>query len=88
MKIGTAVKRLHIDGGHCDYDVWADLLLYERLVVPGGYIIFDDHNDKLYSPEVGPAVDDLAAKGFFLAYDALGVVAPFSNDFVLRRKRA
>jgi len=80
------IKVLHIDGGHNSWDVWADFLLYERLVVAGGYIIFDDYNDKIYSPEVGPAVDNLGREGFFRNYDVLGVIPSYSNSFVLRRR--
>jgi hypothetical protein len=33
--------------------------MYEELVNVGGYIIFDDYNDKEFSPEVKSAVDGL-----------------------------
>lgn len=86
VKLVKNIKVLHIDGGHCEWDVWADFLLYERLIVPGGYIVFDDYNDHQSSPEVKVAVDGLAAAGYFSDYQLLGVIEPFTNDFVIRRK--
>lgn len=82
------VKILHIDGGHTSKDVWRDFLLYERLVVEGGFIIFDDYNDLNHSPEVHNAVDSLARHGFFKNYEIFGALEPFGNSFVLKRKRS
>ena len=50
---------LFIDGDHSYSGVLNDFMLYERLVRKGGYIVFDDYNDKQHSPEVKPAVDGL-----------------------------
>ena len=88
-KVATLVKGikvLHIDGGHNEWDVWADFLLYERLIIPGGYVVFDDYNDYKHSPDVKVGVDGLAAAGYFDDYHLLGVIEPFTNDFVIRRK--
>jgi predicted O-methyltransferase YrrM len=50
---------LFIDGDHSFDGVFNDFLMYEELVNVGGYIIFDDYNDKEFSPEVKSAVDGL-----------------------------
>ncbi len=83
LNIGLRV--LHIDGGHQEFDVWTDFLLYNHLVIPGGYIIFDDYNDSVHSPEVRVGVDKLSSKGFFRNWVVLGQVDPFDNAFVIRK---
>ena len=50
---------LFIDGDHKYNGVVNDFNLYSSLVKSGGYIVFDDYNDHIYSPEVRIAVDDL-----------------------------
>lgn len=51
------VDLLFIDGDHTGAGVEQDWHWYSKLVVPNGWIVFDDYNDKWHSPEVGPAVD-------------------------------
>ncbi len=53
------VDLLFIDGDHKYGGVVNDFNLYSSLVKSGGYIVFDDYNDHIYSPEVRIAVDDL-----------------------------
>jgi len=84
--IAKSIKLLHIDGGHEAYNVWADFLLYERFVVPGGYVVFDDYVDPEFSPEVGPAVDKLEAAGFFSDYEVVSPLSDFASVYVLRKK--
>jgi cephalosporin hydroxylase len=50
---------LFIDGDHKYQGVCNDFNLYSNLVKSGGYIVFDDYNDYIYSPEVKLAVDYL-----------------------------
>jgi hypothetical protein len=78
-------KLLHIDGGHLSENVWADFLIYERFVVPGGYVVFDDYTDHEYSPEVGPAVERLRAAGLFGSYEVIGQPVGYENSYVLRK---
>jgi len=70
--LSQSFKILHIDGGHAAENVFMDFLIYEHFVVPGGYVVFDDYGDHAYSPDVGPAVDDLREKGCFGNYEILG----------------
>lgn len=79
------IKLLHIDGGHEAFNVWADFLIYERFVVPGGYIVFDDYEDAVYSPGVKVAVDEMHARGLFAGFEVIGPVRDFENSFLLRR---
>ena len=83
--ISKKFKLIHIDGGHSYHNVWLDFLLYERFLVPGGYIVFDDYNDLEHSPEVGLAVNDLFRNGFFDGYTVIGSISDFKNSFVIRR---
>jgi hypothetical protein len=85
VKLTKKIKLLHIDGGHTSADVWRDFLLYERFVVEGGFIVFDDYNDINFSPEVKPAVDSLLEQGLFVGYEVIGTLAPFTNSFVIRK---
>lgn len=77
---------LHIDGGHLKEHVLTDFLLYAPTVVSGGFIVFDDYRDFIYSPEVGPAVDLLRAGGFFNGFDVIGSVPGFENSYLLQKK--
>jgi len=53
------IDLLFIDGDHSYDGVIADFNMYSDLVSVGGYIVFDDYNDSVYSPEVKIAVDTL-----------------------------
>jgi predicted O-methyltransferase YrrM len=50
---------LFIDGDHSFAGVMADYVMYSDLVKVGGYVVFDDYNDSVHSPEVKKAVDNL-----------------------------
>ena len=82
--VSKKFKLIHIDGGHMYHNVWMDFLLYERFLVPGGYIVFDDYNDTKYSPEVGLAVNELHRKGFFDKYTVIGSIPEFKNSFIIK----
>jgi predicted O-methyltransferase YrrM len=56
-KITQEIDILFIDGDHTKEGVMNDFLLYHKMVVPGGYVVFDDYNDHEYSPEVKPTVN-------------------------------
>jgi hypothetical protein len=87
LQASQRFKILHIDGGHASENVWADFLLYERFVVPGGYIVFDDYGDFAHSPEVGPAVDRIRATSLFESYDILGQLPEYESSYVLRKRK-
>ena len=53
----------------------ADFVMYSDLVNVGGYIIFDDYNDSVYSPEVKQAVDALLPT--LVDYEVIGT---FKNE--------
>jgi predicted O-methyltransferase YrrM len=85
LKLSQRLSLLHIDGGHFARNVLLDFLLYGELISPGGFIVFDDYRDYLYSPEVGPAVDLLRVGGFFEKFNILGSVPGFENSYVIQR---
>lgn len=60
-----------------------DFLMFERFVVPGGYIVFDDYVDPVGSPEVGPTVDKMRHLGIFKDYYEVGQVLGYESSFVL-----
>jgi predicted O-methyltransferase YrrM len=66
----SSVDILFIDGDHKYDGVINDFNLYSDLVKSGGYIVFDDYNDYIYSPEVKIAVDDLMKK--IEGYEVIG----------------
>lgn len=76
---------LHIDGGHAGRNVLLDFLLYSPSVVSGGFLVFDDYGDYLYSPQVGPAVDLLRAGGYFDGFRIIGSVPGFENSYLLQK---
>jgi cephalosporin hydroxylase len=86
---------LFIDGDHSYQGVINDFLLYENLVTPKGYIIFDDYNDLQHSPEVKIAVDNIIST-IEEKYDIIGTLPNIynarpnwineGNDFIIRKK--
>ena len=71
-KITQEIDILFIDGGHSKEDVMNDFNLYHNMVVPGGYIVFDDYNDSEYSPEVKPTVDEIVKNTS--EYEVIGAI--------------
>lgn len=78
-QITKEIDVLFIDGDHSYSGVINDFLLYQQLVIPGGWIVFDDYNDSIHSPEVKPAVDHIIKN--HLDYEILGA---FKNIFGAR----
>jgi predicted O-methyltransferase YrrM len=86
---------LFIDGDHSYNGVKSDFELYSKLVKDGGYIIFDDYNDHVYSPEVKKYVDELV-KNINDEYEIIGTIPNTlkarpsdlinGNCFILRKK--
>lgn len=66
------VDILFIDGDHRYQSVVNDFEIYSQLVIPNGYIVFDDYNDPEHSPEVQLAVDDIV-KGLE-GYEIIGTI--------------
>ena len=69
------IDLLFIDGDHSFNGVIADFNMYSDLVAVGGYIVFDDYNDIVYSPEVKQAVDSMLPN--LVDYEVIGT---FSNE--------
>jgi hypothetical protein len=84
-EITSKLKLLHIDGGHEARNVVLDFLLYSSLVVPGGYIVFDDYSDWRFSPDVRPTVDMLIKNGFTRHFKMIGQTKEYPNSYVLMR---
>lgn len=61
---------LFIDGDHSFDGVLADFNMYSDLVNIGGYIVFDDYNDSVHSPNVKLAVDSLVPS--LVDYEIIG----------------
>jgi hypothetical protein len=86
LQISNQLSLLHIDGGHATRHVILDFLLYEKYVVPGGFVLFDDYRDFDHSPEVGPAVDLLRVGGLFKDYKILGNIPGFESSYLLQKR--
>jgi predicted O-methyltransferase YrrM len=67
-----SIDILFIDGDHSYNGVINDFNLYSKMVKPGGYIVFDDYNDKQHSPQVKVAVDDLLKNNY--EYEIFGTL--------------
>jgi hypothetical protein len=87
LDISKQFKLLHIDGGHSSENVWMDFLMYERFVVQGGYVVFDDYVDPEHSPEVGLTIDKMRRLGIFKNYCEIGQVLGYESSFVLYKAR-
>jgi predicted O-methyltransferase YrrM len=61
---------LFIDGDHSAQGVKKDFSMYSPMVKQGGYIVFDDYLDKVHSPQVRGAVDDIVSN--ISGYEIIG----------------
>jgi len=82
-----SVDLLFIDGDHTSAGVEQDWKWYSELVIPNGWIVFDDYNDR-NCPGVRPAVDAIVKNLDPRRYHAYGTVPNihgargFSPDYV------
>jgi hypothetical protein len=76
---------LFIDGSHLYQDVINDFLNYFKFVNIGGYILFDDYNDKIHGPEVKTAVDYLVnlIKTNNMCFEIIGCVKNFRSNIIV-----
>lgn len=76
---GETFDLILIDGSHKYRDVIADFVNYYSLLNEGGFLVFDDYNDKEYSPEVKGAVDDICLgiknNKFVGTFDIIGSIS-------------
>lgn len=90
------VDILFIDGDHSYDGVINDFINYNDLVKPGGYIVFDDYMDNVYSPKVKDAVDNIVLNflnGDYEIYGSLiypeieftNLIKPSSNEFIIKK---
>jgi predicted O-methyltransferase YrrM len=96
-EIVSKVDILLIDGNHTYDWVIKDFNNYKDFVKNGGYIIFDDYEDDIYSPDVKLAVNDLIKTLDELKFEIIGSLkydlisktnAPHllsSNEFIIRK---
>lgn len=76
---------LFIDGGHHYNTVIADFNNYCKFVNIGGYIIFDDYMDYIYSPDVKKAVDNIVLNiksEMPEQYEIIGCLPNIQNSYV------
>jgi predicted O-methyltransferase YrrM len=93
--IHNQVDILFIDGDHTYNGVKSDFELYSKLVKDGGYIVFDDYNDHVHSPDVKNYVDNLV-ENINDEYEIIGTIKNTwgarpsdlvdGNCFILRKK--
>lgn len=95
------VDILFIDGCHSKIGVKTDIRNYVHLVRPGGFIVFDDYQDKKHSPAVKVVVDNFINQisNQNLPYNIIGSLPNYQNvhtrhkqnrnllnNFILQRK--
>jgi predicted O-methyltransferase YrrM len=71
---------LFIDGDHSYDGVMNDFELYSQLVKNGGYIVFDDYNDSIFSPDVKQVVDFLISR-IDKEYEIIGTIENTMNAY-------
>jgi cephalosporin hydroxylase len=88
---------LFIDGDHRFDAVISDFNIFKDFVNPGGYIIFDDYFDSVYSPEVKFAVDSIVTNIDKSEYSVIGTFPNIHkahdlsnmsmlNEYILQKK--
>lgn len=70
---------LFIDGDHSKVGTIQDFENYSDLVLPNGFIIFDDYMDSNHSPEVKTAVDEIVTK---LNKENFNIIGSISYDLL------
>lgn len=73
--ITDKVDLLFIDGDHSYQGVKQDFKIWNKIVNPGGIIVFDDYNDAVHSPEVKIAVDEIVSG----VSDEFEIIGTFKN---------
>jgi len=91
------VDILFIDGDYKYNAVIKDFENYKDLVLPGGFIVFDDYLDDVHSPGVYPAVNDIVNNLDKNEYEIIGSLnydlikktnnpdLKSSNEFIIRK---
>ncbi len=88
----SSIDVLFIDGDHSFYGVTTDFKLYSPKVKSGGFLIFDDYEDAISSPEVKLGVDSLDFSGWEIfprmenSFNAYPASLKTNNLFILRKK--
>ena len=92
---GEKIDILFIDGDHFYNAVVSDFYEYKHLVNSNGFIVFDDYQDHIYSPDVKPAVDMIVSNLSENDYEIIGSLKntcnaypseiEYNNCFVIRK---
>lgn len=64
---------LFIDGDHSFNGVILDFTMYNDLVNIGGYIVFDDYNDDVHSPDIKKVLDEIILPSL-VDYEIIGTI--------------
>lgn len=72
IKNNIKIDMLFIDGDHSYQGVINDWNNYNKHVNKGGFIIFDDYNDQVFSPEVKKAVNSIVDSLDITKYEIIG----------------
>ena len=98
LQITETYDMIFIDGDHRYNGVIRDYEIYSKFLSENGYIIFDDYNDSIHSPDVKRAVDFLVKTELSQQYEIIGTLknehgargfdATFTdgNCFVIKKK--
>ena len=100
-KEGFRTDILFIDGDNTATGTRNDFDLFHCFVNPGGYIVFDDYMDNVYTPAVHSTVDDIVKhiEKYSLPYTVIGSIENYknaytcvpmctSNEFILKKKES
>jgi predicted O-methyltransferase YrrM len=91
----SSIDLLFIDGDHSFQGVLNDFRLYEALVKPGGYIVFDDYLDPGAGAYVKRAVDHIVGEiqssyniigSLENKYGARPIELKQSNEFIIQKR--
>lgn len=97
-QINDTYDMIFIDGDHSYHGVIRDFEIYSKFLKDDGYIIFDDYNDFIHSPDVKHAVDFIVKENI-KDYNIIGTIQNIhgargfddnftdGNCFVIKRKK-
>ena len=76
---GVEVDLLFINGDPSYQGIRRDWVIYQQFLKPGGFVVFDNYNDEVYTPEARRAIDDIVRSLSDKEYLPVGCIPNLQN---------
>lgn len=73
------VDLLFINGDPSYQGIRRDWVVYQQFLKPGGFVVFDNYNDEVYTPEARRAIDDVVKSLSDKEYLPIGCISNLQN---------